>query len=137
MVVKIAYGQLAEALQHQLSEYSAALTEELNAAYRELAEAGADELKRVHPYHDRTGQYSKNFAVKQRKNAQSAVGAQSYTIHNKKRYQITHLLEHGHLTRDGKRKTQAFPHWQEAERKIEHEAVRKIEEAIKTANNQS
>lgn len=136
MVVSIAYDQLAEALQKQLSEYSTALTEELNAAYKELADAGVDELKRVRPYHDRTGQYSKNFAVKQRKNAQSVVGAQSYTIHNKKRYQITHLLEHGHLTRDGKRKTQAFPHWEEAERKIESEAVRKIEEAVRTVNNQ-
>ncbi len=137
MVVKIAYDQLAETLQHQLSEYSVALTEELNAAYKELADAGVDELKRVHPYHDRTGQYSKNFAVKQRKNAQSVVGAQSYTIHNKKRYQITHLLEHGHLTRDGKRKTQAFSHWQDAENVVEREAVRKIEEAVRIANNQS
>ena len=137
MVVKIAYDQLAEALQNQLSEYSTAVTEELNAAYKELADAGVDELKRVHPYHDRTGQYSKNFAVKQRKNAQSVVGAQSYTIHSKKRYQITHLLEYGHLTRDGKRKTQAFPHWQEAENKIEREAVKKIEAAVNAANNRS
>lgn len=135
MVVKIAYDQLAEALKNQLSEYSTALTEELNADYKELADAGVDELKRVHQYHDRTGQYSKNFAVKQRKNAQSIVGAQSYTIYNKKRYQITHLLEHGHLTRDGKRKTRAFPHWSDAENKIEREAVRKIEEAVRTVNN--
>lgn len=136
MVVRVAYDQLAEALQHQLSEYSTALTEELNAAYKSLAEAGVDELKRVHPYHDRTGQYSKNFAVKQRRNAQSVVGAQSYTICNKKRYQITHLLEHGHLMRNGKR-VQAFPHWQEAEKKIEREAVRKIEEAVRAANDHS
>lgn len=135
MVVKIAYNQLAEALQNQLSEYSTALTERLNAAYKELADTGVDELKRVHPYHDRTGQYSKNFAVKQRKNAQSIVGAQSYTIYNKKRYQITHLLEHGHLTRHGKRKTRAFTHWSDAENKIEREAVRKIEEAVRTAGN--
>lgn len=134
MVVKIAYDQLAEALQNQLSEYSTAVTEELNAAYRELADAGVEELKQTHPYHDRTGQYSKNFAVKQRKNAQSVVGAQSYTIHSKKRYQITHLLEHGHLTRSGTR-ARAFPHWQEAEDRIEREAVRKIEAAVEAANN--
>lgn len=136
MVVKTAYDQLEEALKCQLSEYSTALTKQLNAAYKELADAGVEELKRAHPYHDRTGQYSKNFAVKQRKNAQNAIGAESYTIHNKKRYQITHLLEHGHLTRDGKRKTKAFPHWSDAERKIESEALKKIEEAIRTANNQ-
>lgn len=135
MVVKVAYNQLAEALQNQLSEYSTAVTEQLNAAYKELADAGADELKRVHPYHDRTGQYSKNIAVKQRKNAQSIVGAQSYTIHSKERYQITHLLEHGHLTRNGTR-ARAFPHWREAENKIEREAVKRIEAAVDAANNQ-
>ena len=131
MVVSTSYENLPDELQKALSEYSVEISEKLNKAYKELAEAGVAKLQSTHPYHDRTGKYSKGFTVTQRKNAVSAMGAESYTIHNK-RYQITHLLEHGHLTRNGGR-ARAFEHWKptldELDRKSEEIVARIVNDA--------
>ena len=134
MVTNISYDQLSSELQKQLSEFSTEVTEGLNKAFKEVAEAGVEELQRTRPYHDRTGQYSKNFAVTQRKNARSVTGAEGYTIHNKKRYQITHLLEQGHLTRSGSRAA-AFPHWEAAQATVEKKAQEAIERVVRNASN--
>lgn len=120
MVVSTDYANLSEELQKALADYSTAISEGLNDAYKELAEAGVAELQQGRPYHNRTGQYAKNFAVTQRKNAASETGSESYTIYNKKHYQITHLLEHGHLTRKGGRAA-AFEHWKPTLEMLERE----------------
>ena len=131
MVVSTSYDNLSEELQQQLAEYSQSLTNELNKAFKELAEAGMKDLQQTKPYHDRTGKYAKSFAIKQRKN-QSVHGAQSFTIHDEKHYQITHLLEHGHLTRSGRR-AREFKHWQPALDKLNELSEKAIEKAIKNA----
>ena len=133
MVVNVSYDQLSDELQRQLSEYSQELTEKLNDAYKELAESGVKTLETTRPYHDRTGKYAKGFTVSQRKNAVSAAGAESYTIHNKKHYQITHLLEHGHLTRNGGR-TGTFKHWETALDTVNREAERAVERVVRNAS---
>ena len=90
-------ARLSEELQKQLSEYSQDITKGLNEAFKDLAEQGVKELQQGKPYHNRTGQYAKNFAVTQRKTASTVQGAESYTIYNKKRYNCTsvqHLPVH-------------------------------------------
>lgn len=134
MVVNIGYDQLSAELQKQLETYNQDIVEGLNAAYKELAEAGVAKLQSTHPYHDRTGKYSKGFAATQRKNAVTATGAESYTIHNKKHYQITHLLEHGHLTRSGSR-TRAFEHWKPTLEELDRKAETIVKRVVESANN--
>lgn len=134
MVVNIGYDQLSDEIQKTLTQYSQDITEGLNKAFKELAESGVKELSQGKPYHNRTGQYAKNFAVTQRKTGVSAAGAESYTIYNKKRYQITHLLEHGHLTRSGRRAA-AFEHWKPALDNIDREAEKVVEKVVNNAGS--
>ena len=134
MVVSVGYSELSAELQKQLESYNQDIVEGLNKAYKELADAGVAKLQSTHPYHDRTGKYSKGFAVTQRKNAATATGAESYTIHNKKHYQITHLLEHGHLTRNGSRAA-AFEHWKPTLDELDREADVLIKNVIESAGN--
>ncbi len=134
MVVSVGFSELSAELQKQLESYNQDIVEGLNKAYKELADAGVAKLQSTHPYHDRTGKYSKGFAVTQRKNAVTATGAESYTIHNKKHYQITHLLEHGHLTRNGGR-TAAFEHWKPTLDELDHKAETIVKNVIQGANN--
>lgn len=134
MVVNVTYDQLSEEIQKELSQYSQAITEGLNKAYKELAESGVKTLENTHPYHDRTGKYAKGFAATQRKGATSVAGAESYTVHNKKHYQVTHLLEFGHLTRKGTR-TGIYKHWQTALDNIDREAEKVVEKVVNNAGS--
>ena len=126
--------KLSEEIQKELSQYSQAITEGLNKAYKELAESGVKTLENTHPYHDRTGKYAKGFAATQRKGATSVAGAESYTVHNKKHYQVTHLLEFGHLTRKGTR-TGIYKHWQTALDNIDREAEKVVEKVVNNAGS--
>lgn len=51
------------------------------------------------------------------------------TIHNKEHYQLTHLLEFGHATRDGKR-TRAFAHIKPTYEKLEDQLLKQIKKTI-------
>lgn len=58
----------------------------------------------------------------------------SSTLHNKKHYGLTHLLEYGHATRDGKR-TRAFAHIDPLEEKLSKELLDSVQEIIKKGGN--
>ena len=134
MVTNTSFENLPEEVKKTLDTYSQSITTELNKAFKELADQAADELKQGKPYHNRTGQYAADFAVTNRKGSTSIAGAETYTVYNKKHYQITHLLEFGHLTRNGKRAA-AYPHWQTALDNINKNIDRAVQEAVSKAGS--
>ena len=134
MVTNTSFENLPEEVKKTLDTYNQNITTELNKAFKELADQAADELKQGKPYHNRTGQYAADFAVTNRKGSTSIAGAETYTVYNKKHYQITHLLEFGHLTRNGKRAA-AYPHWQTALDNINKNIDRAVQEAVSRAGS--
>ncbi len=132
MVVKVKPEQLDEAIRGQLETYNAEITKNINENLKEVAETTAETLKKGGTYKERTGKYTPDWSVTARK-AVSVTQGEQYSVHNRKHYQLTHLLEKGHVTRNGKR-TRAFEHILPAEQAAEEMAVEAIEKAVRSAN---
>ena len=132
MVAKVKPEQLDEAIRGQLETYSAEITKNLNENLKEVADTTAETLKKGGAYKERTGKYTPDWSVTARKAVSTTQGEQ-YSVHNRKHYQLTHLLEKGHVTRNGKR-TRAFEHILPAEQAAEELAVEAVEKAVRSAN---
>lgn len=132
MVVNIKPEQLDEAIRGQLETYSAEITKNINENLKEVADTTAETLKKGGAYKERTGKYTPDWSVTARKAVSTAQGEQ-HSVHNRKHYQLTHLLEKGHVTRNGKR-TRAFEHILPAEQAAEELAVEAVEKAVRSAN---
>lgn len=132
MGVNVQPEQLDEAIREQLESYSEEIRQNLNKSYKEIAERTAETLKQGGSYQERTGKYTPDWSVTARK-ATSTVQGESYSVHNRKHYQLTHLLEKGHVTRSGGR-TRAFTHILPAEQAAQELAVEAVEKAVRDAN---
>lgn len=132
MVANIKPEQLDEAIRGQLETYSAEITKNINENLKEVAETTAETLKKGGAYKERTGKYTPDWSVTARKAVSTTQGEQ-YSVHNRKHYQLTHLLEKGHVTRSGSR-TRAFEHILPAEQAAQELAVEAVEKAVRSAN---
>jgi hypothetical protein len=118
-VVKI--NQLSNEIAERIKQYTKEVTEEIKVAQVDVAKDLKNTLEIKSP--ERLGHYSKGWRIKKKKNA--------LVVHNKTSYQLTHLLEHGHVTRDGTTRTKEKPHIRPAEEVAIRDYLDRIEEAVK------
>ncbi|MEY9973167.1 hypothetical protein ABH966_003551 [Lysinibacillus sp. RC46] len=116
---------LAKEINRQLALYANFVEEELDAVAEDVTSKAVTKLKQTSPVGDYAGggQYASGWKVKKQKGR--------YIVHNATNYQLTHLLEKGHATRDGGR-TRAFPHIKpvevETNKDFEKELIKRISE---------
>ena len=97
--------ELGDEVRRQLQLYDDDVRGGIEEATSKIAKEGRKKIKSIGGYKDRSGEYRKGFYLRDH----STRRRPAYTLANKK-YQLTHLLEHGHATKDGGR-TGASPHW--------------------------
>lgn len=133
MVVKVDYNSLSEEIQNQLKTFGTALNREINEGLKEVADKTAETLRQGGPYNERSGKYTRDWAVKLRSRSYSSVTmTEEYTVYNKKNYQFTHLLEKGHVSRNGSR-VRPFEHIKPAEELVEQMAISEVNKAVRRA----
>lgn len=133
MVVKVDYNSLSEEIQNQLKTFGTALNREINEGLKEVAEKTAETLRQGGPYNERSGKYTRDWAVKLRSRSYSSITmTEEYTVYNKKNYQLTHLLEKGHVSRNGSR-VRPFEHIKPAEELAEQMAISEVNKAVRRA----
>ena len=100
--------------------YTEEVSEAIDEAARETAKAMAADLRETSPKD--TGEYAKGWT--HRKEAPG-----SYRVYNKKKPQLTHLLEHGHAKRGGGR-VEGRPHIKPAEDRYVPEFEKKVQQIL-------
>lgn len=118
--VKIKPEQLASTVSDFLETYTEDVTIGMKEDVRKTADECRDEIKARSPV--KTGQYKKGWSKKIAFENHSDL---RIIVHNKKRYQLTHLLENGHAKVGGGR-VNGKPHIRPAE---EH-ALQKLQQRI-------
>lgn len=121
-MANITVDNLSDAIVEYITKYSEDVAKMATEEVDKIAKEIKNDLKNNPNIPVKTGGYKKGFYVKKIKDG-------DVVIANRK-YQLTHLLEHGHATRNGGR-TRAFPHWKDAERKAQ-ELYNRLEERLKT-----
>ena len=100
---------MAAEIMEGLSEYAELADTAMKKAVRKTATAVKNEISEKAPV--KSGRYKRSWkAKKTRENSHTL----EMTVHSKDRYQIAHLLEHGHAKRGGGR-VAAIPHIAPAE----------------------
>lgn len=121
--------ELAGFIKEYLEEYREDIQEDVEEVTDKVTKEARDELKQTSPRGKiaRNPKYYKGWSTKISKR-----GATKYhkVIWNKTNYQLTHLLEFGHVTRNGGR-TKAIPHIRPIEEKYNVEFVDLVEERIR------
>ena len=123
MARNVNFNGLQDAINRELRLYADSVASEIEVVEKRVSNNAVKRLRVAGSFdNQRQGKnYRKGWRA--RKN-----GNNGYIIYNATNYQLTHLLEYGHATRNGGR-TRAFPHI----RPVEQEVIKEFESQIRSA----
>ena len=121
---KISISQLSAAVMEDLEEYADLAAEDMKSAVKKAAATVRKDIEASAPKD--TGDYAKSWVVKTTKESSNAL---QVTVYSRNRYQLAHLLEHGHAKRGGGR-VAARPHIAAAEEAGIEQLEREIERSL-------
>ena len=129
---KVKVDNLAKAILTELDNYKDVTDEACEKGVSETAKTALKTLRSAHPagsgeYGSWDKSYNKGWKVMQTKTDKRY--HKKATIHNATDYQLTHLLEKGHATRNGGR-TRAFTHIAPVADKCEGDLLRTIKKYL-------
>ena len=113
------------AIMAELEKYADLAADDLKDAVKETAKSVRKDIQDNAPVD--TGKYKKSWSVK---NVHEDSESIDLVVHSRNRYQIAHLLEHGHAKRGGGRGA-ARPHIASAEQRGSEKLVEAIESKLK------
>lgn len=121
----VSIDQMNDAIMEELEKYAGLASDEMKAAVKETAASVRKDIQAGAPVD--TGKYKKSWSVK---NVHEDSESIDLVVHSRNRYQLAHLLEHGHVKRGGGR-VPAQPHIASAEERGNEKLVQTIEQKLK------
>lgn len=120
----VSIDEMSDAIMDELEKYKDLAADDLKDAVKETAKTVRKEIQANAPVD--TGKYKKSWSVK---NMHEDAESIDLVVHSRNRYQIAHLLEHGHAKRGGGR-VAARPYIAAAEEKGEEQLVETIKQKL-------
>lgn len=120
----VSIDEMAGAIMEGLTEYADLAAEDMKKAVKKAGNTARKEIEANAPKD--TGAYAKSWSVKNTKETSNSL---EVTVYSKTKYQLAHLLEHGHAKRGGGR-VSAQPHIAPAEETAAEQLEREIEKAL-------
>ena len=122
--LKIPIDSLSETVMKELNEYADVACDEMKEAVKSSSTLVKNQIKATAPR--ATGAYAKSWSTK---NTRETAHSLEVTVYSRNRYQLAHLLEHGHAKRGGGR-VAARPHIAPAEEKAVQTLKSEVEKAL-------
>jgi len=122
---------IGDELRKVLDEYSKDLKSAANNAIDSVAKESVKKLKATSPKRPKGGRYARGWGLQRER---TPLGVNLVTVHNKTDWQLTYLLENGHVTRNkyGEYgRTPAHPHIKAVEEWVQSELPIEIEKELK------
>ena len=124
MASGVSIDRMAEEIMKGLTEYADLATEDVKKAVKKAGTAVRRDIETNAP--KATGNYAKSWPVNTTKETSNSL---EVTVHSRNRYQLSHLLEHGHAKRGGGR-VPAKPHIAAAEQAGIEQLEKEIQKAL-------
>lgn len=125
MAARVSIGNMADAIMKELNAYADMTADGVKTAVQRAAKTVKSEIQAGAPV--KTGAYKKSWAAK---NTAESANKLEITVYSRNRYQLAHLLEHGHAKRGGGR-VAARPHIASAEQSGIEQLEQEIERCIR------
>lgn len=128
MSKKIKADDMSSEIVRMLTEYTEEVTDIAKSVVDEISQGAMEETKNHIEWKDKV--YSKNFALK--KSFEDKRNKRNTWYVKAPYYRLTHLLEFGHITRNGGR-TRSFPHVRYGDEFVKNNFEKRLKEAIEDA----
>ena len=125
MAKKVNIDGLADAVMKELEEYAEVIDTDMRKAVTKAGQTVRKDIMAGAP--KRHGDYSRSWSTKKTKQTSRSL---EVTVYSRNRYQLAHLLEHGHAKRNGGR-VRAIPHIAPAQEAAEEQLLADIERGLK------
>ena len=122
---RVSVDGLADAVMKGLEEYAKLATDDMKKSVKDAGKFCKEEVSANAPV--RTGKYKKSWKSKTTSENANAI---QVTVYSSNRYQLAHLLEHGHAKRGGGR-VSARPHIASAEQAGSEQLEQEIERCLR------
>lgn len=127
-VRKYPVSEMQQAIEKAVQTYRDDVIHDTKVVIDEVSKEATKLVKASAPVRPGGGKYKRSLTY--RNVYESLTERRNVIYASKGQHRLTHLLEHGHLTKNGKKKTKAQPHFAQGQKYLDDNFVKRLKEKL-------